>query len=226
MELLPQQQLAHSTVLDLGCGTGFFSQQLALQSHCLMALDLSERMLEHAYQRCGDAVTYIVGDAEQLPLATNSVDFVFSSLALQWCHDLSLPLKEIKRVLKPGGSAVFSTLLDGSLSELKQAWKTVDKHRHVNNFLTHEEVNKCCLSAGFNEARVTQQAVTLGYASGMALMKDLKGIGATHLTEGRANGLIGRAKFRQLEDAYALFRQQDGLLPATYQVGFGVVTNE
>ncbi len=60
----------------------------------------------------------------------------------------------------------------------------------------------------------------------MKLMKDLKGIGATHLHQQRQSGLVGRQTFIDLEDAYERFRLDNGLLPATYQVCFGVLINE
>ena len=59
----------------------------------------------------------------------------------------------------------------------------------------------------------------------MKLMKDLKGIGATHLQQQRQSGLLGRQTFIELERAYDEFRLDNGLLPATYQVCFGVLKN-
>ncbi|MEZ8144225.1 malonyl-[acyl-carrier protein] O-methyltransferase BioC [Enterovibrio norvegicus FF-33] len=224
MSLLPDWQ--EKTVLDLGCGTGYFSEQIAKHGAQVIALDLSEQMLEHARARCGDALQYVSGDAESLPFADNSVDVVFTSLALQWCNDLSVPLQEMKRVVRPGGTILFSTLLDGSLYELKQAWSQVDSRQHVNTFLTLKQVNLALAQAGSANHHLECQTLIERYPSALALMKDLKGIGATHLSEGREAGLVGKRTFIQLENTYREFQLEDGFVPATYQVCFGAINND
>ncbi|MDD1783683.1 malonyl-ACP O-methyltransferase BioC [Enterovibrio sp. ZSDZ35] len=214
------------TVLDLGCGTGYFSEKLRDLGAHVVALDLSEQMLEQARQRCGDSVRYVSGDAENLPFDDNHFDAAFSSLALQWCQDLSVPLRELKRVVKPSGKILFSTLINGSLHELKQAWQDVDLHQHVNEFLTLNQVNLALAQAGCQNYTLECKPLVERYPSAMALMRDLKGIGATHLSEGRNAGLSGRARFTALENAYRKFQNEDGSVPATYQVGFGAIHND
>ncbi|WP_281544379.1 malonyl-ACP O-methyltransferase BioC [Grimontia sp. SpTr1] len=214
------------TVLDLGCGTGYFTKQILEQGANMIALDLSDKMLEQARSRCGDCVDYVSADAEALPLADNSVDIAFSSLALQWCHDLSVPLNELKRVVKPGGKILFTTLLEGSLEELKQSWRQVNGQSHVNTFLSHKQVNIALAQAHCNHYHIECKPITEYYPSALALMRDLKGIGATHLQEGRSAGLVGKRTFNELENAYGVFRCADGTVPATYQVCFGAITNE
>ncbi|CZF79276.1 Malonyl-[acyl-carrier protein] O-methyltransferase [Grimontia celer] len=214
------------TVIDLGCGTGYFTKQMLALGADMVALDLSDKMLEQAKVRCGDSVNYISADAESLPLADNSVDVAFSSLALQWCHDLSVPISELKRVVKPGGKILFTTLLEGSLEELKQAWRKVNGQSHVNTFLSHKQVNIALAQAHCNHYHIECKPITEYYPSALALMKDLKGIGATHLQEGRSAGLVGRRAFIELESAYDVYRNEDGTVPATYQVCFGAINNE
>lgn len=113
-------QLNGLRVLDLGCGTGYCSDVLKQRGASVVCADISVDMLCAARERCGDeGMSYFVADAERLPFSNDEFDLVVSSLALQWCRDLSLALSEIKRTTKPGGKVMFSTLLDGSLHELK-----------------------------------------------------------------------------------------------------------
>lgn len=223
---LPAASVAGSQILDLGCGTGYFSDQLTQRGLRVCAADLSVSMLEQAQRRCGNRVQYLQADAEQLPLEVNQFDMAFSSLALQWCRDLSVPLRELKRVVKPGGRILFSTLADGSLAELKAAWQQVDQYQHVNQFLSPNEIKLALAQAGLPQADLEFSPVTMYYPSAMDLMKDLKGIGATHLQQGRQAGLAGRARLKALEGAYEAFRTPTGQLPATYQVCFGVILND
>lgn len=217
---------APPNALDIGCGTGYFSEALMQRGFEVTAADLSAAMLEQARVRCGEHCQYVHADAEQLPLQDDSYDIAFSSLALQWCDDLAVPLAELKRVVRPGGMIFFTTLLDGSLHELKSAWGQVDHHQHVNEFKTVNEIKVALAQTGLHISTLEFSPIVMHYPSAMALMKDLKGIGATHLQQKRKNVLIGRQTFQALEHAYAHYRDETALLPATYQVCFGVLMND
>ena len=60
----------------------------------------------------------------------------------------------------------------------------------------------------------------LTYSDGMALMRDLKSIGARNATAGRPHSLVGRTRLQRVLTAYESFRK-DGRLPATYEVVYG-----
>ena len=226
LSYLPPLHAAGSKVLDVGCGTGYFSAQLAERGFEVCAADLSAPMLEQAAQRCGDRVSYLLADAEHLPLADDQFDVAFSSLALQWCDDLSVPLRELRRVVKPGGRIVFSTLAEGSLQELVQAWQQVDQYQHVNDFLSQKTIKLALAQAGCQTSHLEFLPITMYYNAAVELMKDLKGIGATHLHQGRKAGLAGRKTLLALENAYEAYRNENHQLPATYQVCFGVIIND
>ena len=88
----------------------------------------------------GASCDWLVADAEALPLVNDSVDLVFSSLALQWCYRPDHLFAELARVLKPGGICVFTSLGPDTLRELRAAWAAVDAHQHVNAFLPAGEL--------------------------------------------------------------------------------------
>ncbi len=222
LEKMPQD-LSGKTVVDIGCGTGYFSQLLRDRGAYVICFDLSQQMLSTAKQRCGDDnVCYQLGDAEALPFETASIDYVFSSLALQWCQDLAYPLIEIRRVLNAGGRGYFSTLVDGSLCELKHAWAKIDSYQHVNDFITTNQVKIALAQSECHNHQLDLPAITAWYDSAFSLMRDLKGIGANHVN-GRSNGLTSRSALIKLEQEYQVFRNHQGLLPATYQVCLGVI---
>lgn len=212
-------------VIDMGCGTGYFSAKLHQQGFAVTAADLSAAMLEQAQQRCGQDCLYLQTDAENIGMADNSYDIAFSSLALQWCDDLSVPLRELQRVVKSGGIILFTTLIEGSLVELKQAWSQIDTEQHVNAFKSLQVIASEIAQSGLTIETLTCKSITVHYPTAMKLMKDLKGIGATQLQQQRRSGLVGRQTFIDLERAYECFRLDNGLLPATYQVCFGVLKN-
>lgn len=206
-------------VLDAGCGTGYFSRYWRQRGSVVTALDLSDEMLRAA--RTNQAADrFQQGDIENLPLAAESVDLVWSNLAVQWCSQLSQGIREMYRVTRPGGRIAFTTLVAESLDELHQAWRGVDTASHVNAFLAVDAVLAACAPFAL-EWR--QTPVTLYFADPLSAMQSLKGIGATHLHHGRENRVLTRRQLQQLALAWP---QQGGRFPLTYQLFCGVLRRE
>lgn len=98
-------------VLDMGCGTGRFTEPLAKQAHSVVGLDLTPGMLEKAKERCGGLAnaSFQQGDMCELPFEDGSFDVVVSMLALMHLppQDRQRAFRETARVLRPGGRALF-----------------------------------------------------------------------------------------------------------------------
>ena len=212
--------------LDLGSGTGYFSRQLAerFPSATGIALDLAEGMLRHAALQTG-ANWFIAGDAESLPLQGQSVELIFSSLALQWCGNFAGVLAEAWRVLRPGGLLAFSSLSQGTLQELRQSWLAVDDFTHVNAFRHLTDYQQLCEQSGLQVLCLECCPHVLFFPDLRQLTHELKALGAGNHNAGRAPGLTSRAKRQALVDAYEAYRQAAGL-PATYQVIYGLLRKE
>jgi malonyl-CoA O-methyltransferase len=214
-------KLTPHVALDLGTGTGQGAQALraAYRRALVVALDSAPGMLRAARRRSGIFRRFerILADAARLPLATASVDLVFSSLMLQWCNDLARPLAEARRVLSPGGLFACSTFGPDTLHELRAAWAEVDGDSHVNRFLDLHDVGDALMHAGFAEPVLDVERVVLTYTDTTALMRDLKAIGAHNATRGRPRGLTGRVRMEKMRAAYERFRR-DGRLPASFEV--------
>ncbi|NUU65141.1 malonyl-ACP O-methyltransferase BioC [Enterobacteriaceae bacterium BIT-l23] len=203
-------------VLDAGCGTGFFSHLWRQRGSQVIALDLAPAMLTRV-RACEAAHHCVQGDIEALPLATDSVELAWSSLAVQWCSSLSRGLSELKRVTRPGGRVLFSTLCDGSLPELHQAWRAVDSQRHANRFLTAGQIARAADAPGM---RWFCETVRLHFADPLSAMRSLKGIGATHLHDGRTARTLTRSQLKALTLAWP---QHEGQFPLSYQLFYGVI---
>ncbi|WP_111642729.1 malonyl-ACP O-methyltransferase BioC [Marinimicrobium alkaliphilum] len=210
-------------ILDLGCGTGYFTEQLALRSPGaqVIGLDIAEGMLQFARRERPGPGYWLGGDAESLPLADASIDIIYSSLAIQWCSDLPALFAELRRVLKPGGHLLFSTLGPQTLWELKRAWQQVDGYTHVNRFATATAVRQALDAAGLAERDWQAQTRVLGYPKLHELTRELKALGAHNINSGQAAGLTGRHKIDALKLAYEQHRDAEGWLPASYQVFYG-----
>lgn len=217
MQWLPEQ--IDGRLLDLGCGTAYAAPFLRERypGSPLLHVDLAHGMLTFAReQRPVSGAHYLCGDAEQLPLADASVDLIWSSLAIQWCEHPDRLLAELARVLKPGGRCLLATLGPGTLNELKCAWAAVDDDVHVNRFTPLEQLQ--AHNRGLLQARYETEHKVLRYNRLQELMHELKALGAHNVNSRRDQGLSSRQRLIRLLDAYEQQRQQDGALPATYEV--------
>lgn len=224
LERLALMRLLPEVVLDIGAGTGHSTQGLArhYRKARLIALDLSPGMLRQTRRRSPwwRAWQLVCGDAECLPLADASCDLIFSNLTLQWCQNLAASCAEMRRVLRPGGLLLFSTLGPDSLKELRASWAVADGHSHVNAFVDMHDVGDSLLHARFADPVMDMEQLTMTYVDAFALMRDLKTLGAHNVTAGRAHGLTGKNRLKTMLAAYEGLRR-DGLLPATYEVVYG-----
>jgi malonyl-CoA O-methyltransferase len=211
-------------ILDLGAGTGVFSAVLGkrYRKAGVIALDIAPAMLQQARARGGwwRRPRCVCGDAEALPFSDASFDFIFSNLMLQWCTDLPATLRELHRVLAPGGLLMFTTLGPDTLHELRASWSAVDGYTHVNPFIDMHDVGDALLQARWAEPVMDAERITVTYRELATLMLDLKHIGAHNVTRGRARGLTGKRRFQAFTTAYEQFRR-DGVLPSTYEVIYG-----
>lgn len=215
--LLPWLPNRHDlTVLDLGCGTGFFSDILASRYERVIALDLSKDMLAYTKEQRNKQIRLVNANAMSLPFTDNSMDVIYSNLVIQWCQPLSDLLKELHRVLKPGGLFIVSTLIDGTLHELKSAWGQVDDEKHVIDFKTKAQLLHDFESTELDLLEISQKDISLEYESVLHLARELKGLGANHVPDKKEKGLAGKDKWRKMTEAYCDFQEPSGIYPATY----------
>lgn len=224
LERLELIRIDPAVILDVGAGTGALTAQLAKRYRAarVVALDLAPAMLRRARKRKGwfSKQAFVCGDAEQLPLASRSIDMIFSNLALQWSNTPDVAFAEFARVLKPGGLVLFSTFGPDTLKELRAAWRAADTRSHVSAFIDMHDIGDALLRAGFADPVMDVERLTLIYPDVFKLMADLKTLGAHNATAGRAHGLTGKGRMRAMQQAYESFRR-DGTLPATWEVVYG-----
>lgn len=98
-------------VLDLGCGTGWLAHRLRLTNARVRVVgcDFSAGMLRAARAR-DRRVAWVQGDALRLPFATAAFDAVVSTQAFHWFPEQPRALREIARVLRPGGAFVLTVV--------------------------------------------------------------------------------------------------------------------
>jgi len=212
-------------VLDLGAGTGLGASALkrAFPRATVTATDISASMLEQArrHSRFWRPIRCIEADARALPVESASIDLVFTNLMLQWIDPLDDALREIRRVLRPGGLLLASSFGPLTLQELRAAWGEADAGVHVNQFIDMHDFGSALQRAGFSEPVLDVDRHLRHYADAATLMREIKAIGAHNIHAERRRGLTGRAAFQRMNAAYESLREPRGL-PATWQVVYAV----
>jgi len=215
-------------ILDIGSGTGYSAGKLRQRypKARIIELDIAPAMLMSSRKKQGwlsrlrRQHQYLCADAENLPLAKDSVDLVFSSLAFQWCKNHEALFNEVRRVLKPAGLLMFSSLGPDTLKELRQSWAVVDNTDHVVQFDDMHDLGDEMMRARMMGPVMDMEHLVLTYSGVKELMRDLKVLGSRNAMHSRNRGLTGKQKMTGMIQAYETMRR-DNVIPATYEVLYG-----
>lgn len=110
------------TAADIGAGTGFITEGLVGEGLRVIAVDQSDTMLAEMRRKFAgmDSVEYRVGAAENLPIADQAVDYVFANMYLHHVESPPSAIKEMVRILNPGGRVVLTDLDEHHFEFLKR----------------------------------------------------------------------------------------------------------
>lgn len=145
LSLLPE--VHGRTVLDAGCGTGRYLQELKARGAFVIGMDLSAAMLARA-RTLSDRVAR--ADLRALPFDAMSIDVVVCGLALGDLAELELALAEIARVLRPGGCVIYSVVHPvGEQQGWQRTFETGGRQVAINSFWhSLDEHRAACAAAG------------------------------------------------------------------------------
>lgn len=166
-----------ASVLDLGCGAGHASFVAAEKVAQVTAYDLSEQMLavvsEAARERGFGNIQVSQGMAEVLPFSDSCFDVVISRYSAHHWHDVGKAMREVKRVLKPGGTFIMMDIVSPG-SPLLDTWlQTIEILRdpsHVRNY-SQSEWMQFASESGLMTKQLVCERLPLEYASWIARMK-------------------------------------------------------
>lgn len=215
------------TILDLGCGTGYFENFLKklYPTAKIVGLDKSNGMLIQAQLKEAEYqltdINWVNGCAEDLPFNDHSFDLVYSNLMLHWSNNFVKCLKEVYRVLKPGGLLLFSMVGPDTLQELRYCWQTIDDQPHIHLFVDMHDLGDNLLQTSFAHPVMDIEYFTLLYSEALDLMKELKQLGVQNLAINRHRGLTSKGTLKKLLQTYEDFRSKEGKLPATWEIIYG-----
>jgi len=170
-------------------------------------------------------IAAVVADEEALPFRDASLDLVISALALQFVNDLPGTLIQVRRALKPDGLFLAAMIGGESLTELRAAFAEAEAEveggvsPRVAPFADLRDLGALLQRAGFALPVTDVDRITVRYASPLALMHDLRRMGAGNVLTERRRTPLRRATLRRVFEIYAeRFADADGRVRATFEI--------
>jgi SAM-dependent methyltransferase len=204
--------------VDLGTPTDAVRRALADRVDTIVAVD------PVASQLAGKRLA-VAADEEALPFRDASLDLVVSALALQFVNDLPGTLIQIRRALRPDGLFLAAMIGGDSLAELREAFAQAEAEveggvsPRVAPFADLRDLGALLQRAGFALPVTDVDRLTVRYASPLALMHDLRRMGAGNALSERRRTLLRRATLYRVFEIYTeRFADPDGRIRATFEI--------
>ncbi len=166
-----------------------------------------------------------IASEEALPLKDGTFDLITSALSLHLVNDLPGALIQIRRALKPDGLFLGALLGGDSLIELRQSFMMAESETlggvspRVFPTANVRELGGLLLRAGFALPVADSEQLTVTYPDPLALMRELKAMGAANPLAGRSRKPMRRDMLARAASIYSdLFSVPDGKVRATFEI--------
>lgn len=162
-------------VLEIGCGTGALSAHLTTQADVYVLTDISDSLLEKAYQKVNQSHVFPLVTAGDWPCFTASFDLIVSNLALHWFDEPKRALSRLVACLKPGGRLYLSALGNNTFHEWRAAHHIAEAPCGVLDFVSIGQLKDWLPLSGGRS--VEEEWVSVHATNSLTFLKALKSMG-------------------------------------------------
>lgn len=201
----------HEKILEIGTGTGIFTDELASRYPAadVLCIDISHSLLRGAVEK-HPGYGYICCDGETLPLK-GSFDLITGSSTLQWFENPSDSIPAMLKLLKPGGKFAFSVFAEGTFTEMSILNKMTG---FGSVYDLRPDTAYLDIFDGMDVRMETKEYV-LFFDSAKEFLKKQKGTGATFTG---ANKFTSKTAYRKFLELYPELFGEKGRVPVTHKI--------
>lgn len=229
-------------ILEIGCGTGALTESLVTEwpSANITALDIAPAMIKLAERRILsndadfngirkktlDRLRFLHADVEMWAknAPTSSYDLIVSNACFQWLRKPMQTLGHLRRMLRPGGSLIFTTFGPDTFCEMHKAFNEVyrasgmEPQRHGLSFLSTNAWNSLLKESGFSSIQLERSIQMEKYASARDFLHTVKAMGASTSEAVTMRGLSSRRLFANMYKEYEGMFSIQGGVAASYDL--------
>ncbi|MFF2015160.1 malonyl-ACP O-methyltransferase BioC [Paenibacillus sp. NPDC058177] len=237
-----KSNISGPNILEIGCGTGTLTEILVSEwpSANITALDIAPAMIKLAEQRVlsdeanfngirkkpSDRLRFLQADVEMWALDAKaaSFDLIVSNACFQWLSNPRQTLGHLQRMLRPGGSLIFTTFGPDTFCEMHEAFNEayrangLEPQRHGLRFLSTGEWNSILKESGFSSIQLERSIQTEKYASARDFLHSVKSMGASTSEAVNVRGLSSRRLFANMYKEYEEKFSIEGGVTASYDL--------
>ena len=227
---LAKKQGDFKNILEIGCGTGYFTEILAktFPQAQIISTDISQEMLNFTQNKLNKYknITYKIADGENYR-SDQKFDLIISNAVFQWFNDYNKAFSNFKDLLTSEGCLIYATFGEDTFWELNNSFKLAKEeldltgsNNHGPQFISWQKLSKISsdlsLSISINEEKVQEF-----FPSVRAFLSSVKKVGANNATNSK-NVLINRRLMLRMMEKYSRNHGVIGKIPATYHIIYGV----
>lgn len=187
ISLIKQNNIPINSIIDIGCGTGIVTKQLAEEIYYreFHAIDIADQLLFIAKKRLQafhiDAYEL---DMDHLFKIDRTFDVVFSNMSLHWSQHVLSTFNIISNIINKNGLFVFSIPLQGTFPELRN-------HFAIHPFVDGMIIEKQLSQIGYDVLTSKIEKIVLSFPNTITALKSIKNVGANYVAKNRIQGLRG-----------------------------------
>ena len=227
---LAQKQGDFKNILEIGCGTGFFTEILAksFPQAKIRSTDISQEMLNFTQAKLSHYknITYEQADGENYS-SGEKFDLIISNAVFQWFNDYYHAFSKFKDLLTPEGCLVYATFgedtfweLNNSFNLAKEELALTNTNSHGPAFISWQNLRKISNALNFSVS-VTEEKVQEFFPNVKAFLSSVKKVGANNANNSN-KVLVNRKFVLKMMEKYARNHGIIGKIPATYHIIYAV----
>ncbi len=196
IDLLKNHYTYTNNMLDVGCGTGIVTKELAsaFQYKTFYAIDIADQLLLQAKEKLHKFNVHVeLADYNHMHDIHVEFDFIYANLSLHWSNDFASTLISMHGKLNKNGTLAFSIPLLGTFQE-------IENYCSINKFFSSSQIEAALTRAGFNIIQIKSQYISFDFDNLLKALKSIKSVGTNYVAKENRKKITHLKKYIQMNN--------------------------